>query len=174
MPVQRLNHAVLYVRDVERSVAFYTDLLNFRIDHRLHADGGKVPEAAFLKAEASTNDHDLAFMQIEGPVAPQSPDRRPGLAHLAWEVDTLAELQQIRGKLLQAGALTHEIEHGTTKSLYASDPDGLQFEVCWLVPADRTNEVTREAFAPLDLDAVIAQFGADLPGGTGISAPARH
>ncbi len=174
MPVQRLNHAVLYVRDVERSVAFYADLLNFRVDHRLHADGGKVPEAAFLQAEESTNDHDLAFMQIEGPASPQSPGRRPGLAHLAWEVDTLAELQQIRGKLLQAGELAHEIDHGTTKSLYASDPDGLQFEVCWLVPADRINEVAREAFAPLDLDAVIAQFGADLPGGTGISAPARH
>ncbi|MFJ8751467.1 VOC family protein [Streptomyces sp. NPDC102441] len=97
MPVQRLNHAVLYVRDVERSVAFYTDLLSFRIDHRLHADGGKVPEAAFMKAEESTNDHDLAFMQIEGPTSPQSPGRRPGLAHLAWEVDTLTELQQIRG-----------------------------------------------------------------------------
>ncbi|MFF9899512.1 VOC family protein [Streptomyces longispororuber] len=113
-------------------------------------------------------------MQIEGPVPPQSPGRRPGLAHLAWEVDTLAELQQIRGKLLRAGGPVHEIDHGTTKSLYAGDPDGLQFEVCWLVPADRTDEVTRTAFAPLDLDAAIAQFGADLPGGTGISAPARH
>ncbi|MEU8710179.1 VOC family protein [Streptomyces sp. NPDC048565] len=174
MPVQRLNHAVLYVRDVERSVAFYTGLLNFRTSHRLHADGGEVPEAAFMQAEGSTNDHDLAFMRIEGPASPQSPGRRPGLAHLAWEVDTLAELQQIRGKLLQAGQLTQEIDHGTTKSLYASDPDGLQFEVCWLVPADRVGGVTPEAFTPLDLDAVIAQFGADLEGGTGISAPARH
>lgn len=46
--------------------------------------------------------------------------------------------------------------------------------MCWLVPADRANEVHPVAFAPLDLDAVIAQFGADLPGGIGISAPARH
>ncbi|NSC21780.1 VOC family protein [Streptomyces albus subsp. chlorinus] len=146
----------------------------FRVDHRLHADGGMVPEAAFLRAEGSANDHDLALMRIEDPAAAQPPGHRPGLAHLAWEVDTLAGLQQIRGKLLRAGGLTHEIDHGTTKSLYASDPDGLQFEVCWLVPADRTDEVTRTAFAPLDLDAVIAQFGIDLPGGTGISAPARH
>ncbi|MCX5384702.1 VOC family protein [Streptomyces sp. NBC_00083] len=174
MPVQRLNHAVLYVRDVERSVAFYTDLLSFRTVFRVHADGGKAAEGAFLQAEESTNDHDLALLQIEGPASPQGTDRRPGLAHLAWEVDTLAELQQIRGKLLRSGALTDEIDHGTTKSLYASDPDGLQFEVCWLVPADRINEVGREAFAPFDLDAVIAQFGADLPGGTGISVPARH
>lgn len=176
MPVQRLNHAVLYVRDVERSIAFYTDLLNFRVDHRLHGDGGKVPEAAFLKAEGSTNDHDLAFMQIADPAPAQSAGAglRPGLAHLAWEVDTLAELQRIRGRLLRAGELTHEIDHGTTKSLYASDPDGLQFEVCWLVPADRVDEVTRQAFTPLDLDAAIAQFGAGLPGGTGISVPARH
>ncbi|GAA4672172.1 VOC family protein [Streptomyces youssoufiensis] len=173
MPVQRLNHAVLYVRDLERSVAFYADLLHFRVNHRLHADGDRVPEAAFLQAEGSTNDHDLALMQIEDPASPQVPGRRPGLAHLAWEVDTLAELRQIRGRLLRAGELAHEIDHGTTKSLYANDPDGLQFEVCWLVPADRVDEVTREAFAPLDLDAAVAQFGADLPGGTGISAPAR-
>ncbi|MBH5338658.1 VOC family protein [Streptomyces pactum] len=174
MPVQRLNHAVLHVRDVERSISFYTDVLNFRVNHRLHADGDQVPEAAFLQAEGSSNDHDLALMQIEGPASPQSPGRRPGLAHLAWEVDTLAELRQIRGKLLRAGLLTHEIDHGTTASLYADDPDGLKFEVCWLVPADRINEVTREAFAPLDLDAVIARFGTDLPGGTGSCAPARH
>ena len=30
MPIQRLNHAVLYVRDVGKSVAFYCDLLGFR------------------------------------------------------------------------------------------------------------------------------------------------
>ncbi|WEV24160.1 VOC family protein [Streptomyces sp. 71268] len=176
MPVQRLNHAVLYVRDLERSVAFYADLLNFRVNHRLHADGDKVPEAAFLQAEGSTNDHDLALMRIDGPSSPPrpGPGRRPGLGHLAWEVDTLAELQQVRGRLLRAGEVVHEIDHGTTKSLYASDPDGLQFEVCWLVPADKVDEVTREALAPLDLDAAIAQFGADLPSGTGISTPARH
>ncbi|WP_328610285.1 VOC family protein [Amycolatopsis sp. NBC_00345] len=174
MPVQRLNHAVLYVRDVERSVAFYADLLGFRTVFRLHADGDKVPEGAFLQAEESANDHDLAFLQIEGPDSPQGPGRRPGLAHLAWEVDTLAELQRIRGKLVRAGALANEIDHGTTKSLYVSDPDGLEFEVCWLVPADRSGGLEREAFTPLDLDSVTAQFGADLPGGTGVSAPARH
>src|ERR1700754_2172450 len=95
MPVQRLNHAVLYVRDVERSVAFYTDLLNFRTVFRVHADGGKVPEGAFLQAAESTNDHDLAFLQV----------------------DTLAELRQIRGKLVETGTLADEIDHGTTKSL---------------------------------------------------------
>jgi catechol 2,3-dioxygenase-like lactoylglutathione lyase family enzyme len=174
MPVQRLNHAVLYVRDVRRSVAFYADLLSFRTVFSLHADGDTVPEGAFLQAAESTNDHDLAFLQIEDPESPQSPGRRPGLAHLAWEVNTLAELKQIRDKLVQAGALANEIDHGTTKSLYVNDPDGLEFEVCWLVPADRTDGVAREAFTPLDLDAVIAQYGADLPGGTGVSAPARH
>ena len=31
MPITRLNHAVLFVRDVERSVAFYRDVLGFRV-----------------------------------------------------------------------------------------------------------------------------------------------
>ena len=44
MPIQRLNHAVLYVRDVDASVAFYTEALGFRIKAAL-------PGAAFLQAE---------------------------------------------------------------------------------------------------------------------------
>ena len=53
MPIQRLNHAVLYVRDVDASVAFYTEALGFRVKVAL-------PGAAFLQAEGSTNDPDGA------------------------------------------------------------------------------------------------------------------
>ena len=60
-----------------------------------------------------------------------------GLYHLAWEVDTLDELDRIAAKLGEAGALVGASDHGTTKALYAHDPDGLEFEVCWLVPTDQ-------------------------------------
>ena len=58
MPVQRLNHAVLYVRDVERSFAFYRDVLGFRA--RVEIPG----RAVFLQAEGSTNDHDLGLFAV--------------------------------------------------------------------------------------------------------------
>ena len=52
-----------------------------------------------------------------------------GLYHLAWEVDTLAELQRLAGVLSERGALVGASNHFSTKALYAQDPDGIEFEV---------------------------------------------
>jgi catechol 2,3-dioxygenase-like lactoylglutathione lyase family enzyme len=171
MPITRLNHAVLYVRDVERSVAFYTDVLGFRVLNVL-------PEgfrgAAFLQAPGSTNDHDLGLFEV-GSQAPASPAGRGGavgLYHLAWEVDTLAELERLAEKLTAAGALGGASDHGTTKSLYAKDPDGLEFEVAWIVPADQIDVGAvegRQRIGPLDLPRELARYGAETRGGVGIS-----
>jgi catechol 2,3-dioxygenase-like lactoylglutathione lyase family enzyme len=166
MPIQRLNHAVLYVRDVDRSVAFYTEKLGFRVVMDI---GGR---AAFLQAEGSTNDHDLGLFAV-GETAGDSPAGRGtvGLYHLAWEVDTLAELQRVSGVLTEAGALVGATDHGTTKALYARDPDGIEFEVSWLVPARLVAPGSAGRMAPLDIDAEIARYGAQTPGGVGVSVP---
>jgi catechol-2,3-dioxygenase len=160
MGIRRLNHAVLYVRDVERSVAFYRDVLGFREVHRL-------PNAAFLRAADSDNDHDLGLFQI-GAGAADSPAGRTsvGLYHLAWSVGTLTELADHEQRLRAAGSLVGASDHVTTKALYAKDPDGLEFEVSWLVPLDRVTDAMRSelAVAPLDLDAEISRWGADLVG----------
>ena len=92
-----------------------------------------------------------------------------GLYHLAWEVDTLAELRRIAAVLAERGALVGASDHGTTKALYAHDPDGLEFEVSWLVPADRLTPDLTMRTAPLDLEAEIIRYGADTPGGIGVS-----
>lgn len=168
MGVHRLNHAVLYVRDVERSVAFYRDVLGFRVK----AD---FPGAAFLQAPDSTNDHDLGLFQV-GADAAASPAGRGavGMYHLAWEVGTLAELEQTQADLATADALVGASDHGTTKSLYAKDPDGLEFEVVWLVPLSL---LSGQSIAedprprPLDLTREKARYGADTRGGIGISVP---
>ena len=169
MPIHRLNHAVLYVRDVARSVAFYGDVLGFTAVMGF-------PGAAFLRAPASTNDHDLGLFELgTGAGAPTAGRSTVGLYHLAWEVDTLAELRRVREALLAADALVGESDHGTTKSLYAKDPDGLEFEVVWLIPADLLDEDAIEArtrIGRLDLDREIARYGADTRGGVGISVPA--
>jgi catechol-2,3-dioxygenase len=171
MGIVRLNHAVLYVSDLQRSVDFYCDVLGFR---RL---GGMTPDsftgAAFLQAPGSTNDHDLGLFEM-GAGTPPSPAGRAtvGLYHLAWEVDTLAELERLSGVLAEAGSLVGASDHGTTKSLYAKDPDGIEFEVVWLIPADLLNRDARDArtsIRPLDLRAEIEKFGATTRGGVGIS-----
>jgi catechol-2,3-dioxygenase len=166
MPIQRLNHAVLYVRDVSRSAAFYQDVLGFR-----QVMG--MPGAAFLQAAGSTNDHDLGLFQL-GPAAADSAAGRTtvGLYHLAWEVDTLAELERIAAALTSRGALVGASDHGTTKALYAKDPDGLEFEVSWLVPANLIDEqvlADRTQIGPLDLAREKARFGPETRGGVGVS-----
>jgi catechol-2,3-dioxygenase len=169
MPIHRLNHAVLYVRDVERSVAFYRDVLGFR---RVMG----FPGAAFIQAPGSTNDHDLGLFQIGAAAGPSAAGKATvGLYHLAWEVDTLAELERLAAGLAEAGALVGASDHGTTKSLYAKDPDGLEFEVAWVVPAELLDEAAladRERIQPLDLQREQQRYGAATRGGVGISIPA--
>lgn len=168
MGVTRLNHAVLYVSDLDRSVAFYSDVLGFVPV----ADMPKGIGAAFLRAPDSTNDHDLGLFQLPGAVPP--PPRAIGLYHLAWEVDTLATLEATARRLAEVGALVGATDHGTTKSLYGRDPDGIEFEVVWLVPADLLDEAAiagRSQLRPLDLAREIRRYGADTRGGVGISVP---
>ena len=176
MPVTRLNHAVLYVRDVRRSVDFYSSVLGFR----LVSDMVGLPGAAFLQASGSSNDHDLGLFEIGAAAGSSGAGRSTvGLYHLAWEVDTLAELQAVEKRLTDAGALVGASDHSTTKALYGADPDGIEFEVSWLVPAELiTPEVRagRTKIRPLDIDREIERYGAQTPGGVGIShvAAAAH
>ena len=88
------------------------------------------------------------------------------------EPDTLAELERLAEKLSAAGALGGASDHGTTKSLYAKDPDGLEFEVAWIVPADQIDDGAddgRQRIGPLDLPRELARYGAETRGGVGIS-----
>lgn len=168
MAIHRLNHAVLYVRDVAASVAFYRDVLGFQ-------PMIVTPGAAFLRTAESTNDHDLGLFEVGGNAAPSPAGRGAvGLYHLAWEVDTLSELRRLRQELSTTGALVGTSDHGTTKSLYGKDPDGLEFEICWLVPGDRIVADGVQPFMrpqPLDLAAEIARYGADIRGGTDLPIP---
>ena len=166
MAIHRLNHAVLYVRDAERSAEFYSRVLGFR---RLPFDA---PGAVFMRAEASKNDHDLGLFSIGAGAAPSPAGRGAvGLYHLAWEVDTLTDLAEIGRRLVAESALVGATDHGTTKALYGRDPDGIEFEVSWLVPADLITADTTPGSRRLDLDAEIQRYGAHTPGGIGISRP---
>lgn len=173
MPITRLNHAVLYVRDVAVTREFYEQVLGFRT--LIWMPG----RAAFFQASGSTNDHDLGTFQIGSGAGPSTAGRATvGLYHLAWEVDTLSELQRIEGLLRDRDALVGATDHITTKALYAKDPDGIEFEVSWLLPAALiTDEIRQEAetlaMKHLDIPAEMARFGADTLGGIGVSIPSN-
>jgi catechol-2,3-dioxygenase len=172
MAIHRLNHAVLYVRDLARSVTFYRDVLGFA------PIPGTAPlrGAAFLRAPGSTNDHDLGLFELGDTATASAAGRTTvGLYHLAWEVDTLHDLEELTAKLAGAGALVGASDHGTTKSLYGQDPDGLEFEIVWIVPADLLDDAAlsaRSSIRPLDLGSQIARYGGGTPGGIGVSRPA--
>src|SRR5450432_794173 len=127
MAVRRLNHAVLYVRDLAGTVDFYRATLGFEV--RTEIPG----RAAFLRAAGSQNDHDLGLFEVPGAQLPEG--HSVGLYHLAWEVGTLAELAEARAKLAERGALVGASDQRVSKSLYAKDPNGIEFEVMWRVPA---------------------------------------
>jgi len=164
MPIHRLNHAVLYVRDADLSATFYAEKLGFR---RLPLE---FPGAVFLQAEGSNNDHDLGLFSV-GAAAADSPAGRGavGLYHLAWEVDTLSDLARLGQVLSEAGALVGATDHGSTKALYGRDPDGIEFEISWLVPAELLDDTTTPTARRLDIQAEIDRYGAETLGGVGVS-----
>jgi catechol-2,3-dioxygenase len=155
--ITSLNHAVLYVRNASRTVRFYQDVLDFVV---LEAE----PEGkwAFMNAPGSRNDHDIAFFSIGDQTGPPTAGGQTvGLYHLAWEVATIDDLVRLRQRLVEAGALVGEANHETHLSLYAKDPDGLEFELTWFLPADKLPPgADRTASHPLDLNLEMARLEA--------------
>jgi catechol-2,3-dioxygenase len=154
MGITRLNHAVLFVRDVEVAAAFYRTTFGFV---ELERPAGM--RAAFLRSAAGGNHHDLGLFEV-GPQAPRPQRGSTGLYHLAWEVDSIDTLARMAATLRDAGALTGASDHVVSKSLYGHDPDGNEFEVMWAVPSDAWGEFAdAAAIRPLDLEAEVRRWG---------------
>src|SRR3546814_13307928 len=101
VPISRMNHAVLYVRDASRSVRFYEEVLGFR--EIVHDDLNRY---AFMRAPGSSNHHDIAFFTVGADASPLPAGRGSvGLYHLAWDVPTLVDLDEMRPSLKSAGAV---------------------------------------------------------------------
>ncbi len=156
IPVARLNHAVLWVRDATVAAEFYRRVFGFEIVGT--EMGGR---AVFMRAAGGDNHHDLGLFSV-GTAAPNAPRGSVGLYHLAWEVPTIGDLASAAGILSEAGALGGASDHGVSKSLYGRDPDGNEFEIMWRVPREAWGEYEHQgAILPLDLDAEVERWGAD-------------
>ena len=149
----RLNHAVLFVADLERALAFYTGVMGFEV-----AAEEPRANAAFLRLPRSGNHHDLGLFGV-GTQAPPKMRGGIGLYHLAWQVDTIDELAAARQTLAAAGALGGESSHGATLSLYGADPDGNELEVRWMLPRAEWGQYEDQApIERLDLAAEVAKW----------------
>lgn len=153
MSVVRLNHAVLFVSDVERAATFYREVLGFVT---VSEEPGF--NAIFLKAAGTANHHDLGLFGL-GPAAEPKRRGQVGLYHLAWQVATIDDLVDARERLVAAGGYTGESSHGATMSIYGADPDGNELEIMWLVPREAWGEYETQAVVErLDLNAEVERW----------------
>ena len=143
--LKRLQHLVLWVSDVDRSVRFYRDVLGFEVK-------SLSPRAAFLRIPGSPDDHHLGLFEQTGVPSPD--ERVARMYHSAWEVGELTDLARARERLIAADSLVGSSDHGVSLSLYAKDPDGLEFEIFWTVPGGQP-----AGTRPLDLDAELTRRG---------------
>ena len=147
--VRKINHLVLRVRDIDRTIAFYQGVLGMEIVGRMGNAG------VFFKF--TDNHHDLACFALgdgaEGPY-----DDQVGMYHVALEVATLEELVAARDELARVGALVGMSDHGVSKSLYVKDPDGNELEILWNVPREEWKDLTVMGTRPLNLEAELAKY----------------
>jgi catechol-2,3-dioxygenase len=127
MEIKELGHVVLYVRDLERSRAFYRDVLGFR----------EIFAVAFAAAYSSgRTHHELLLIAVGADAQPIPEGRRVGMYHFGLKVgDSDDELRAARDAVLAAGAkLVGSSDHVVTHSLYLLDPDGNEVELYVDVP----------------------------------------
>src|SRR5262245_13048094 len=123
MKTMELGHAVLYVRDLERSRHFYRDVLGFP------EIGEAFPGAAAFGS--GRTHHELLLIEV-GPSAVSPPaGRRTGLYHLGFKIGTTDDELRAAWRELEAAGVTivGASDHTVTHSLYVLDPDGNEIEL---------------------------------------------
>ncbi|MBX3301437.1 MAG: VOC family protein [Nitrospira sp.] len=130
MKAHYLGHVVFYVKDLERSLAFYRGLLGFE-------EVGKVFNGAAAALTSGRTHHELLLIQVGDAPGPLQ-GRRRGLYHIGIKIgDRLDELRQAKRELEQAGiSIDGMSDHTVSQSLYLKDPDGNEVEL--YVDADKS------------------------------------
>jgi catechol 2,3-dioxygenase len=117
----RIGHVVLKVRDLDRSLAFYRDLLGFRV-------AGEMSNVMIFLTATGENHHDLALLRV-GDSAPSPLATAVGLYHVAIQLSDWPAVQNAHALLSDRGLLRGAVDHGVTRSLYTADPDGNEIEL---------------------------------------------
>jgi catechol 2,3-dioxygenase len=151
--VVRVGHAVLGVRDPQRSITFYTDVLGMELVNYLE----DIQMAFFSFGE---RDHDLAVIKVPDEQTVGS----PGMAHVAFEIDGGPEQLREHYDLLKARGVEVELAayHVITKSIYFQDPDGNRLELfTQVMPHSEGKQYLHDArtgadaMRPLDVETLV-------------------
>lgn len=123
MKAHYLGHVVFYVKDLERSLNFYRDLLGFK-------EVGRIFNGAAAALTSGRTHHELLLIQVGDAPGPPS-GRHRGLYHIGIKVgDSLDELSEAKRELEQAGiSIDGMSDHTVSQSLYLKDPDGNEVEL---------------------------------------------
>ena len=121
---RQLGHVALRVRDVDRAVQFYVDVVGLRLCHRGRG-------AAFLGAREDAS-HELALFPLPDGAAGPDPTQ-VGMYHMAWEMASFAELEQLHERLLAGGARVVGYSDNQSNVMFL-DPDGNELEAFWEPP----------------------------------------
>jgi len=120
---ERIGHVVLKVRNLERSRAFYTELLGMDIMMEIPAI-----RAVFL-ANDRRDHHEIALFEV-GPTAEGLRPNQIGLAHVAFRLRNEKDLRAAYAEFKEKNVpISFTVDHGVTKSIYFRDPDGHELEV---------------------------------------------
>jgi catechol 2,3-dioxygenase len=120
---ERIGHVVLKVRNMERSRAFYTEVLGMDVMMEIPA----IP-AVFL-ANNRRDHHEIALFEV-GPGAEGLRANQIGLSHVAFRLRNETQLRAAYQDLKEKHVpICFTVNHGVTKSIYFSDPDGHELEV---------------------------------------------
>jgi catechol 2,3-dioxygenase-like lactoylglutathione lyase family enzyme len=154
--VKGLSHVVLYVKDLDKMVAFYRDVLGL-VKYREHA--GRM---VFLTADPEVEDHELALVKgREGDAKI--------IAHIAWRVETPADVKAYYERFKAQGVpIDHCVSHayeemGNTVSCYFLDPEGNRLEVYALVAERDAQRINRPLDLDKNLDEIVAQASGLAP-----------
>lgn len=129
MTIRRINHVVMSVRDLDRSTRFYRDIVGLEVVSRLPATAHWPAMALLRSAPESSIRHDLGLIANTGPGAVVG----RGPYHVAFEVDTIADLRRAHRRLAAADALGG-VDQGMRFSVHGRDPDGIMVEILWRAP----------------------------------------
>jgi catechol 2,3-dioxygenase-like lactoylglutathione lyase family enzyme len=126
LPELALTHCGIYVYDLEKQVAFYTEVLGFTETDRGEVMGrnGKPLKLVFLSRDPEEH-HQIVLIDSRPP----NTDYNDLINQLSLRADGLGTLRRIYDKLVKFGIKEFEtITHGNSISIYARDPEGLRLE----------------------------------------------